>query len=154
MMNYHWLRITVFGGLSILTASSVSAEGIQFYSSGTPVHIGSVIYTNGGSAYYGDHHHGHTPAYRQQHRYPSYNSGYHRGDRSHAYPRYRQKYQAQKHIPSTHIYGAYPYRNYAYPSSGRVNPHASSYQKKHYYGGGTYGYNHYSPQGNAGYYRY
>jgi len=153
-MTYHWLRIAVFGGFSIFTASSVSAEGIQFYSSGTPVHIGSVIYTNGGNGYYGNHHHGHIPTYRQQHRYPSYKSDYHRGDRSHAYPRYRQKYQAQKHIPSTHIYGAYPYRDNAYHSSGRVNPHASSYQKKHYYGGGTYGYNHYSPQGNARYYRY
>ena len=153
MMNYHWLRIAVFGGFWIFTASSASADGIRFYSPGTFVQTGSVIYINGGSAYHADRHYEHEPAYREQHRYPSYNSGYRRGDKSHAYPRYQHNYRAQKHIPSTHIYGAYPYNNHSYHQS-RVNPHASSYQKKHSYGGGSYGYNHYSPRGNASYYQY
>ncbi|MDX1518723.1 MAG: hypothetical protein R3318_01280 [Gammaproteobacteria bacterium] len=105
--------------------------GYRNPSSSIVIRSGPVTYINSGSVYgYG------YPAYG----YPAY--GYP--------PRYHQKHY-NKHLPSTHVYGAYPHRK---PYTGiRVNPHASSYQKKHAYGHGTYGYNHFSRRGNGSWYR-
>ena len=88
--------------------------------------------------------------------YPGYgysqysNAGYKHGQKYNAWPQYHQK-KYKKILPSTHIYGAYPFKE---PRKViRVNPHASSYQKKHAYGYDSYGYNHYSPRGNGRWYK-
>lgn len=164
-MKQYRTRIAAFCGLTILCLPAAYADGnpyshyyrghnpsykdTLYFPSGVAVGNGSVIYIGDRSYGYGKYRR--QSPYYQQHRY---NNGYNyrRGDKSHAYPRYRLNNQSRRHLPSTSIYGAYPYREpYDRP---RVNPHASSYQKKYSTGGGTPGYNHYSPRGNADWYRY
>ena len=159
-MKSHIIKTVAAFSLTFLLIPSAMAGGIKLkhaysgypythkhsygYPSGYVVRIGSVTFVSGNPSYYPGYpdYHGYAPAY-----------GYKHGHKSHAYPKYHQK-NYKKHLPSTHIHGAYPFKkNYG---RYRVNPHASSYQKKHAYGHGykSYGYNHFSRRGNGSYYRY
>lgn len=143
--------ITAFS-LLILSIPTAMGHGISFqytppkysyaYPSTLAYGAGPVIIISSSTAYSSGY-----PVYG----YSQYsNRGYNHGQRYNAWPKYRQRGN-KKILPSTHIYGAYPFEKPR--NTIRVNPHASSYQKKHAYGYDSYGYNHYSPRGNGRWYK-
>ncbi len=137
MKYFH--ALTCFTSLLLMAPVSVLAHdttGRHSHSYSKPLRHHSaptVIYAVPGSVIYT------VPAYSSP--YSGYGHGY-----------YQHKHnQIKRPLPSTHIYGAYPYRKH---NSIRLNPHSSSLQKKYYYGGKTPGYNHYSRRGHGSWYRY
>ncbi|MCG8324856.1 MAG: hypothetical protein MI673_05010 [Thiotrichales bacterium] len=86
---------------------------------------------------YGHGQAGHAGDYPGVHVYPghgiAYDSSpyYRRGDKSHAWPKYRQK-SIRKHLPSTHIYGYYPYTKYK--NTLRSHSHSGTGQLEYFSG--------------------